>query len=529
MKKAHLVVLFALLAGGCGTPATESVDTLIVDGLVFDGAGGPPVEADIGVRDGHIAFIGDADEAGVVGDLTIDASDQWVTPGFIDMHSHAELDLDYGRDAAPYLHQGITTVVLGVDGDGEPDIDRQLKRWEQNGIGVNGLLYVGHGAVRAAVMGRDNRAPTEEELDTMSALVRQAMEEGAFGLSSGLFYVPGAYATTEEVIALAQVAAEFPGAIYDTHDRDLGAVYQGVGYDASVLEGIRIGEASGTRAIFSHYNPQGAANRGRGDDAARYINDARDRGVDVWAAQHPYNATQSSLRAYVIPTWAAAGGDAAMVERFDEAVDRERIVVAMNEMLRIRGGADKIFLADERPGLNGKTLAQYAREAELGVEDAAFTILRGGNATVMNLELYDDANTRRLAMEPWMMTCTDGRTPHPDQTIAHPRTFGAFPMKFRRYVTEEAVLTPEVAIRGFSGLAADFLRLPDRGYLRTGQVADLVVIDPESYRDRATYEAPQQLAEGVRHVLLGGRFAIRDGELTGVLAGQALRRPDPVE
>jgi N-acyl-D-amino-acid deacylase len=178
--------------------------------------------------------------------------------------------------------------------------------WRRNGIGTNGILYVGHGTIRQDVMGREDRAPAEGEMAAMQALVRKGMEEGAFGLSTGLFYVPGSYATTEEVIELARVAAEFDGAIYDTHDRDLGAVYEGIGYDASVAEGIRITEESGLRGIFSHYNLQGAHNYGRGDVGAKLINEARARGVDIWAAHHPYTATQSNLRSYTIPDWAAA-------------------------------------------------------------------------------------------------------------------------------------------------------------------------------------------------------------------------------
>jgi N-acyl-D-amino-acid deacylase len=524
-----LLVTMVSLMVACERPMDEatSVDLLITDGFVYDGSGEDPFAADVGIDHGRVVFIGNAMEAGITAGETIDAHGMWVTPGFVDMHSHAEIHLDYGRDAAPYLHQGITTVILGADGDGEPNIAEQLSAWESKGIGVNGLLYVGHGAVRSSVMGREDRAPTDEELTMMRSLVRGAMEEGAFGISTGLFYVPGTFATTEEVIDLTKVAAEFPGAIYDTHDRDLGAVYQGVGYDASVAEGIRIGEETGARVIFSHFNLQGAHNRGRGDVGARYINDARARGVDVWAAQHPYTATQSSLRAYTIPTWAAAGGDEAMVARFDDAEQNTRIVAAMYEMLEIRGGPEKILLVDERPELNGRTLAQFAREQELETHEAVQKILRGGNAKVMNLELYDDANTRRLAQEEWMMTCTDGRTPRPDQPIAHPRTFGAFPMKFRRLVQEDSVLTAQEAIRSFSGLAADFLRLPDRGYVREGYIADLVIIDPQQYRDRATYEQPQLLAVGVEHVLLGGEFALRDRQLTGQLLGVAIRRPDP--
>jgi len=522
-----VLVQLACLLAACDPASQEAteLDLLVVGGLVYDGSGGGGVVADIGISDGRIVFVGDAERANIAGHDTIDAHGKWVAPGFIDMHSHAEIHLDYGRDAAPYLYQGITTVVLGVDGDGDPNIDKQLSTWEAAGTGVNGLLYVGHGTVRSQVMGRENRAPTEEELESMRALIRHAMDEGAFGISTGLFYVPGTFATTEEVIELTKVAAEYPGAIYDTHDRDLGAVYQGVGYDASVAEGIRIGEATGARVIFSHYNLQGAHNRGRGDDGARFINDARARGVDVWAAQHPYTATQSSLRAYTVPTWAAAGGDDTMLTRFDDPEDNERIVESMYEMLKIRGGPEKILLVDERPELNGKTLAQYASESELETHEAIQQILRGGNAKVMNLELYDYANTRRLAQEPWMMTCTDGRTPRPDQPIAHPRTYGAFPMKLRLFAQEDPVLTPQFLIRSFSGLAADFLRLPDRGYIREGYVADLVVIDPQRYRDLATYEEPRVFAEGVEHVLLNGQFALRDSELTGRLPGKAIRRP----
>ena len=337
--------------------------------------------------------------------------------------------------------------------------------------------------------------------------------------------MPGTYAATEEVIELAKVAASFGNAIYDTHDRDLGAVYQGVGYDASVEEGIRITEASGTRGIFSHYNLQGARNYGRAEVGAKLINDARARGVDVWAAHHPYTATQSNLRSYTIPDWASAGGKEAMVARFDDPELSQEIKNDTNAMLEIRGGADRILFVDPDPDLSGKTLAEISRERELQPADAVQDILRKADASVMNLELYDAANTRRLAQEPWMMTCTDGVTPRPDQPNIHPRTFGAFPMKMRLFVFDEPLLTPEFVIRSYSGLAADFFRFPDRGYLREGYVADVTILDPDRYRDLATFEEPQQYSEGVVHVLVNGEFALRDGELTGTLAGIPLRKP----
>lgn len=520
--------LVAVLLASCGDarpPAVREIDLLFTGGRVFDGSGGEPLVADVGIAGDRIVFVGDASRSGVTATETVDAAGRWIAPGFIDAHSHAELDEDYGRDGLPYLYQGITTVVLGVDGAGTSDVADRFAGWRENGIGVNAIHYVGHGHVRERVLGLDDRPPTPAELGVMKSLVRKAMEEGAFGLSTGLFYVPGTYASTEEVIELARIAAAYDGAIYDTHDRDLGAVYQGVGYEASVLEAISIGEASGLRVIFSHFNLQGARNYGRAEVGAELINGARARGIDVWAAHHPYTATQSNLRSYAIPDWAAAGGHEAMLERFDDPDSSREIAAATVAMLEIRGGADKILFVEPEAGLNGRTLAEVAAERELSPAAAVQEILRSGNKGVMNLELYDHANTRRLAMEPWMMTCTDGRTPEPGQVITHPRTFGAFPMKMRLFAFEDGVLDVQTVIRSFSGLAADFFRLPDRGYLREGYVADVAVIDPARYRDLATLETPQRLAEGVEQLLVNGEFAIRDGSATGAMAGVPIERP----
>ena len=314
-----LVSSFLVACGPAGDPAKLPVveaDLLIAGGTIFDGSGGEPFTGDVAVAGDRIVFVGAPGSVEVRAATTVDAGGLWVTPGFIDAHSHAELDEDFGRDALPFLHQGVTTVALGLDGSGTHEAAARLEAWRRNGIGVNAMHFVGHGHVRELVIGQEDREPTPSELGQMQALVRAAMNDGAFGLSTGLFYVPGTYASTEEVIELAKVAAEFDNALYDTHDRDLGAVYQGVGYEASVLEGIRIVEESGLRGIFSHFNLQGARNYGRAEVGARLINDARARGVDIWAAQHPYTATQSNLRSYTIPDWASAGGQEAMLARF---------------------------------------------------------------------------------------------------------------------------------------------------------------------------------------------------------------------
>ena len=521
------VAFLCSCGGGAGddAPGGERPPAVLITGArVLDGSGGEGVTADVGIEDGRIAFVGEPTEGQFAAPDTLRADGLVLAPGFIDMHSHVDLEAEYGRPATEFITQGITTAVIGVDGGGTPDLAELYAGFEATGIGLNVLSYVGHGEIRSRVLGMDDRAPAPEELDRMRALVRKGMEEGAFGLSTGLFYTPGYYATPDEVIELGRVAGEY-GAIYDTHDRDLGAAYRGIGYLNSIREAIGIGAASGLRVIFSHFNAQGAANYGRAVEGAALVDSARARGVEVAGAQHVYTATMSSLRAYTVPRWAQAGGREQMIRRFRDPDTARVLDVQTMEMLAIRGGPEKILFADPRPGLNGKTLAEVAVERGDPVPRTVRDILAEGNAWVMNLDLYDIENTRYLATMPWMMTCTDGGTPEPGAEITHPRAYGAFPRKIRRFVREDSILTLPFAVRGMTGLAADFLRLPDRGYIRPGMVADIVVFDPERFTDRATYEDPHRTSEGVVHLFIDGRFSIRDGATTGALPGTPIRRP----
>lgn len=510
------------LAGCAGNDAPAGL--LLAGGSVLDGGGGDATGADVAVTGDRIVFVGDAAEAGVEALDTLDVTGLLVTPGFIDMHSHAELETDHGRDARAFLYQGITSVALGVDGGGSAEVAARLSGWAEEGIGVNAFLFVGHNRVRRQVMGMEDRAPTGDELDVMRDLVRQGMDEGAYGLSSGLFYLPGNYAETEEVIELNRVAAEYPGAIYDTHDRDLGAAYPPFGYLKSTAEGIRIGEEAGTKVIFSHFNAQGAHNYGRAHEGAALIEAARARGVEAAGAHHSYTATQSNLRSYTIPGWAVVGGDTAMLRRFDHPDTVEIIDRQTREMLAIRGGADRLLFADQRPDLNGRTLGDVAGEWGIEAPAAARRILRDGNAAVMNLGLYDGENLRYLAGRDWMMTCTDGRDPGRTRPVTHPRAFGSFTKKIRDLVLDEGLLTMPYTIRSMTGLAADFLEWQERGYLREGQAADIAVLNLETLDDMATYDNPHQYSRGTVHVLVNGVFAIRDGEATMALAGRPLVR-----
>jgi len=517
-----LTGIIALLASCSSSGAVEQ--TLILGGTVVDGTGAPARVADVTVTRGRITFIGDAAAQGVAARDTIRADGLVVTPGFIDMHSHAELSADHGRDARAFLYQGITSAALGMDGSGSPEVGGQLAEWAEDGIGINAFLFVGHNSVRSRVMGPADRAPTAEELEEMRKLVREGMEGGAYGLSSGLFYLPGNYAETEELIELNRVAAEYPGAIYDTHDRDLGAAYPPFGYLRSIQEGIEIGEEAGTKVIFSHFNAQGAHNYGRAPEGAALVEAARERGVEVAGAHHSYTATQSNLRSYTLPGWAAAGGDTAMIRRFADPDTLEIIDRQTQEMLAIRGGADSIMFVDDREGLNGKTLGDLAREWQTTPAQASRRILREGNASVMNHGLYDNENTRYLAARDWMMTCTDGRDPGPTRPITHPRAFGSFTKKLRELVLEDEVITLPFAVRSMTGLAADFLSWTDRGYLREGYVGDIAVLDLDELNDEATYTNPRLLSTGVVHLLINGEFAISDGGLTGKLLGVPLVR-----
>ena len=522
MKTYLLLFLILLLSFYC-TPNQENLDLLLLNGMVYDGTGSKPQVLDIGIKGDRIVLLGDAASVGVQAADTLDLTGRMVTPGFIDMHSHAELDKDYGRSALPFIYQGITTAVIGVDGGGTPEIASKFDRLLENGIGINAFAFVGHGAIRRQVIGMDNRAPSPAELQEMKKLVRQAMTEGALGLSTGLFYTPGCYATTNEVTELAKTAAEFNG-IYDTHDRDLGASYKGVGYLNSIREAIEIGEKSKTRVIFSHFNAQGSHNYGRANEGARLIEKARARGIRVAAAQHVYTATQSNLRAYAIPRWAAAGGYKAMISRFGHPDTVKILDVETMEMLEIRGGAEKILFADPRPELNGRTLAGISEEWKHTVPETVRKILRGGNAVVMNLDLYDIENTRFLAKQPWMMTCTDGRTPKPGQEVCHPRVYGAFTRKLKQFVLDEKFISMPFAIRSMTGLAADFLGVPDRGYLSEGMFADIAVFDMENIRDVASLEYPHHYSEGTLHVLVNGRFVLKNGQPMKQMAGVPLLR-----
>jgi N-acyl-D-amino-acid deacylase len=483
--------------------AALAADILLTGGRVLDGGGNPFVRADVAIRGDRIVFVGDARAAGVEAKETVDVSGLLLTPGFWDVHSHADLDTTEGRRALPLLHQGVTTVVLG--------------------IAVNALRYVGHGPARAAAMGSSfDRAATAEEIRAMKEYVERGMEQGAIGFSTGLAYNPGFFSTTEEVVELNRVAARF-GGVYDTHDRDMGASYHGIGFLASIEEAIDIAERGGTPLILSHLGALGPSAHGQLDEALERIEKARDRGVNVMAGQHVYTASASSFVAHALPRWVA--GSVRLHLESEESW--RRLTREIPEVLAMRGGPEKIVITDGPPELTGRSLAEIARGWNLSVPAAVRRIVleSGEGVSDMNLDIYDAGDIRKLARKEWMMTCTDGLPPASPESYTHPRLYGTFSRKLRELVLEEGVITLPFAVRGMTSLPAGFFSIADRGLLKPGFHADIAVVDEKRIRDRATYDEPRRFSEGTVHVLVNGRFALRDGKPTEELAGRPIRRP----
>jgi N-acyl-D-amino-acid deacylase len=500
------------------SPAQSSFDILVVGGRLMDGSGNPWRRADVGIRGGRIAAIGRLAGSGAA--TVIDARDRVVAPGFIDVHSHALATItDPGlREARPLVAQGVTTVVGNPDGGGPIDLKEQTALLEADGgIGVNAALLIGHATVRSAAMPPPaDRAPTLEELNKMRALVRQATADGAFGLSSGLFYVPGRYAKTEEVIALAKEA----GGVYTSHIRD-EATYD-TGVVASVDEVIRIAEESGVRGIVTHMKALGPDSWGIAKTLVAHIDAARTRGVEVYADQYPYEASSTSLTAALMPGGTGAGAREALAS----PAAREKFLAEVKENIRRRGGAHSIAIASGRgaPDLEGWRLDDIARTRRTTPEQAATDMVIAGGANIISFNM-DEQDIQTIMRQPWTMASSDGALTLPGPSVPHPRNNGAFARRLAVYVRERGVISLDQAIRTMTSLPASVFGIEGRGELREGAFADLIVFDPEKVIDRATYQNPRALADGMDWVIVNGTIARRDGAFTGARAGRVLKKP----
>jgi N-acyl-D-aspartate/D-glutamate deacylase len=500
----------------------EHLDLLLQGGQVVDGSGSGPRAEDVGIRADRIVFLGNASMQKLTAARTLDVRGLIVCPGFIDPHTHTLEDLSSpGRNSnVDYLIQGVTTVVTGNDGGGSPHPAKILDLWRRQGIGTNALLLVGHGAVRHEVLGNADVQPMPEQLESMKALVRGAMQEGAFGLSTGLFYVPGSFAKTEEVIELSRVAAAM-GGYYDSHMRDEDSY--SIGLLGSIAETIRIGREAKIPVHISHIKALGPQVWGKSVEAIRMIEKARAEGVDVTADQYPYTASGSSLVASLLPPWAQEGKREEVLARLDDAAFRPRLLKEVEENLKRRGGADSLlFTSSGAPELLGKRLSDVAREKNLPPVEAALAIMRERKLEGLAVASFNmnEGDVIRFMKQPWVMTGSDG-------SYGHPRMFGTFPCKLRVYVYQKKVIKLPFMIHISSDFTARTICIPERGLLRTGYFADVIAFDPATVADRSTYEHPTELAIGMKYVIVNGKLAVENGRYTGTLAGCPLRKQLP--
>ncbi len=505
----------AAQAGGGAAAAAGGADVLISGGTLYDGSGSPGRRADIALRGDRIDFIGDARAAKITAKRTIDATGLIVSPGFIDPHTHTQSDLSGARRAnLNYIMQGVTTVVTNNDGSGSIHIGATLAHWDSTGIGTNALLFVPQGSVRGEVMALSDKAPTPAQLALMKALVERGMREGAFGMSTGLYYAPGSYSTTEEVIELAKVAAAH-GGIYDTHQRDESSYT--IGLLASVQEVLRIGKEAKIPVHISHIKALGADVWGFADTVIAMVHAAQRAGITVAACQYPYDASGTSLVSALVPRWAEANGRDSLLARIASPTVHARLAAEMRENLRRRGGAAAMLIVGGRDAaIIGKRLDAIAAARKTEPVEAALDIIRtSGDAGVASFNMNaKDMDTFMRA--DFVTTCSDG-------SDGHPRKFGTFPKKIRDDVLERHVITMERAIQSSTSQPARDMQISQRGKLEQGWFADVIVFDPKTIRDLATYAEPEKLATGMRWVFVNGKAAVEIGKPTNALSGKALR------
>lgn len=523
------VLALVLAAAGCtlfNGPASPSafqataVDVLIAGGTVYHGNPGEiGAVADIAIRGDRIVYVGDADAAGITATSRIDATGLIVAPGFTDPHTHAEGDLlsdEPGRRLnANYLTQGVTTVFVGNDGGGSANVKGRIAQVAQQGTGSNVAFLVGHSAVREAVVGLEDRPPTGAELAQMKGLVAKAMCDGAFGFSAGLFYTPQNFATTDEVVALASEAGK-RGGVYDTHLRDESSY--SIGLLDAVREALEIGARSDAPTNISHIKALGADVWGQSNQVIALVEDARKQGQKVTADQYPWLASGTRVSSALLPRWALDGGLEAARKRLDDPAALARIEAGMTENLRRRGGAETLLITRMVKGdaaYEGKRLSEIADAHKVSAIAMALAILREGDAQIASFNMQEDDVLAFMA-RPWIMTGSDG-------SDGHPRKYGSFPNKFAKYVRETHLLSVGDFLYRSAGLAAETFGLPERGFLREGYFADIVVFDPKTFRARADYAHPERLSEGVIHLLVNGQFAIRDAQLSSKQSGRPLR------
>jgi dihydroorotase/N-acyl-D-amino-acid deacylase len=548
------ITLLSLLAG-LACASSDRLDIVLEDGWVVDGTGNPRFRADVGVRDDRIAAIGHLTD--VPARRRVNVAGLVVAPGFIDMLGWSDIKLLADGRAVSKITQGITTEITGegtsvapqsdatLEGDADyyaslgvvvdwRDFDGYFARFARSGSAINLASFVGATQVRQVVLGDADRAPTPSELAQMVALVDSAMLQGALGVSTSLVYAPAFYASTDEIVALAQ-AAQRHGGVYATHLRNEGA-----GMDAALDEALAIAQAANIPVEIWHLKRAGEENWG---DMARMLarlDSARATAIDITADLYPYQAGAASLGAS-IPQWAHEGGTDSLIARLRDPVARDRIRAeitgpgtGIQNFYRDAGGANGVLVAgvfvDSLEYLEGKSIRQVASIWGVSPEDALFDLLIKDAANTGAIYfMMQESDVREAIRAPWTSFCTDYGAVAPDGILStdqvHPRVYGSFPRVLGRYVREHQLLTLELAVRKMTSLAAQRVGLFDRGLLRPGLAADIVVFDPASIIDRATFEDPHRVSDGMHYVLVNGVMVVDDARVTDARPGRGLRGP----
>ncbi|WP_448556843.1 N-acyl-D-amino-acid deacylase family protein [Thalassotalea montiporae] len=512
-----MALALAAITSGCSNQVSPQVDTLIINGEVYLGDGSGAQSLDIGICRQVICAISPSGSQQYQATRTIDASGHVVSPGFIDPHTHtlAELESQDKNANVNYLMQGVTTVVNGNDGGSPIDIAKTAKALEANGIGTNVAFFIGHNSVRTAVMGRENRYSSDQEIAQMVGIVDKAMQDGALGLSSGLYYVPGSYAKTEEVIALAKAASAY-GGIYDTHLRDESTF--NIGFANAVDEAINIAKAADIHLHIAHIKALGVDVWGESTPVIKQIEQAQQQGVSISADQYPWLASGTNIRSAIMPKWALAGNQIAFFHRLKDKDLLPRIRTEIAENIRRRGGANALLITEfhSRPNLVGKTLEEIATEKGKTPVDTAIDLVQLGRIRVASFNMSPN-DLNKFVVQPWVVTSSDG-------TNGHPRKYGSFPKKYQDMVIDKKLLSIEDFIIKSASQTADILGLKDRGKLEKGLAADIIVWDASTFKSNATFQKWNVLASGVDTVLVNGQVVVENGEYNQKLAGQYVRK-----
>lgn len=513
--KSIVFFLFVVFFVSCSKKKINA-DIIIKNGTVYNGKSDEGTQEVIAIKDDKIIFIGYENSVFIKASKEIDASGMIVCPGFIDPHTHADRDLKNKEKShnKPFLFQGITTVVVGNDGDSFYPTATFVEKYNQHGIGTNVVPLVGHGTVREQVMGKSDRKASVEEIQQMQQLVQQEMNAGAFGISTGLFYSPGSYSNTEEVIALAKTVAQNNG-IYDTHLRDESSYT--VGLIPAIEEAIEIGEKAKLPIHISHIKCLGVDVWNQSEDIISLIEKARRNGINVTANQYPYDASATGLKSAVVPRWAESGGKDSLFIRYNNPNLKDSILKGTQKNIKRRGGADKLLIVKcEEPSYVGKNLQEIADSIQKSPEITVFEVLKTGYVRVASFNMNTN-DIHNFMKQDWVVTGSDGNT-------GHPRKYGSFPRKYHKYVTEDKVIDLPTFISNSTFKTASIFKIDKRGVLEEGYYADIIIFNPKTFKDKATYSDAFQLSEGLEYSIINGKISIENGEFTNNLNGKVLTK-----